>query len=157
MVHIIILVFLILISFLIALNTILEYKKSEKEFKIKEKELKNKKYEIFNSIDIDGTKKIVDDMINDYIDRYALYKFIANNIPYIREPDQNEMIKNVTKNIMLDISELYIYYISLITSIDTDEDLTRFIHTKVKNYTISFVSNYNKAKVEPPKTKLLNL
>ena len=110
-----------------------------------EKEIKNKKYEIFNSVDIVATKQIVEDMIDEYVNQYALYKFIAPNVIYVKAEQQQEMIRDVTRNIVIDLSELYIYYIKLLTEIDSKEDLVKYINTKVKVSVINFIANYNQS------------
>lgn len=113
------------------------------KYKYKDLEIKNKKFELFSTVDVEKINKYIDDYIEGYVNRYAINKFIANNAIYIREQEQAEMIKSITKNIALDISELYIHYISLISSIDNDEDLIKFINQKVKYSVINFAANYN--------------
>ena len=110
---------------------------------IKEMKLKNDKYELFNTINTDTVNEILDNYVDKYIHRYVLYKFIANKIEYINKEDMEAMIKNVTKNILLDISELYVYYIGLITAIDSQVDLTSWVKNKVTNKCIEFVASYN--------------
>jgi hypothetical protein len=57
------------------------------------------------------------------------------------------MINDVTKNIIIDISELYTYYISLIYNIDGDESLISIIKNKVTNSAVEIVTNYNSAMI----------
>ena len=54
------------------------------------------------------------------------------------------MIKDVSKAILKDMSEMYLEYIRLLQSIETDEDLIKFVHNKVMQVSIQIVSEYNK-------------
>ena len=49
---------------------------------------------------------------------------------------------------MFNIIKSYVYYIELLVSIENDQDLVKFINTKVKSSTISFCANYNQARNE---------
>ena len=110
---------------------------------IRDKEVKNKKYELFKTIDTEILKQSVDKYFETYINRYITYKFIAKKVMYINSEEVEKMVNDITKLIYIQISELYIFYISMIQSISTDEDLLQFIHTKVENICIETVSNYN--------------
>ena len=113
--------------------------------KIREKEIKNKKYELFNSVDIEFISEKLDKYFEKSVNRYIVYKFISNKIPFIDSDDTETMINDLTKFIAIDISELYVFYVSMISAINTEEDLIRFIKNKVQNTTIEAVSNFNKS------------
>jgi hypothetical protein len=110
----------------------------------RDKSIKNKKYEIFNSVDIEEVQKKIDDYFESYISTYITYKFISKKINYIKADDIELMVKDITKMIYLEISELYVYYISLVYSLDDDDSLLKYIHKRVQNICIATVSNYNK-------------
>ena len=95
--------FMTLCFLCILVGIILFYRYNMEALRLEEKNIKNKKFELFNNIDVKATKEIIDDYIEEYVNRYAVNKFISNNIQYIREPDMNDMIRNITKNILLDI------------------------------------------------------
>ena len=57
------------------------------------------------------------------------------------------MIHDLSRDIALEISELYIFYINMTHSINTDEDLLKFIHTRLTDMCINIVSNYNKSSI----------
>ncbi|MBR6289219.1 MAG: hypothetical protein IKR19_07790 [Acholeplasmatales bacterium] len=114
---------------------------------IKNKEIKNKKYELYNNVNLETVNTVIDTYIQGYVDRYVLYKFIANKVLYINQDATNEMIKDVTTNIAIDISDIMLYYISLVFAYDSDEDLIRFIRNKVTNSAIEYVTNYNNTNI----------
>lgn len=116
-----------------------------KYLNLKEKDQKLHKYELFNKVDLETVDKVVNDYVTSYIRRYILYKFTANKVIYINQEDTNTMIKDVTTNIALDISDIYLYYISLLQAYDNDEELLMFIRTRVTNISIAEVTALNAA------------
>ncbi len=112
---------------------------------LKEKDQRLHKYELFNSVDLEAAEKLVNEYITTYIRRYILYKFTANKVIYINQEDTNTLIKEVTKNIALDISDIYLYYISLLQAYENDEELLLFIRTKVTNIAITEITALNSA------------
>ena len=113
--------------------------------RIREIESKNKTYELFASIDTEAVQKELDTYFERYVNRYITYKFIANKVIYIKQDDIEKMVSDTTKLIMIEISELYIYYIKLLRAIDNNEDLIQYIYSRVSTITIDTVANYNSA------------
>lgn len=113
--------------------------------RIREIESKNKTYELFANIDTESVQKELDTYFERYVNRYITYKFIANKVIYIKQDDIEKMVSDTTKLIMIEISELYIYYIKLLRSIDNNEDLIQYIYSRVSTITIDTVANYNSA------------
>lgn len=113
--------------------------------KIREKEIKNKKYELFNNVDTEFINEKLDKYFEKSVNRYIVYKFISNKVTFIGSDDVETMINDLTKFIIIDISELYVFCISMISAINSQEDLIRFIKNKVQNTTIEAVSNFNKS------------
>ena len=113
--------------------------------RIREIESKNKTYELFASIDPEAVQKELDTYFERYVNRYITYKFIANKVIYIKQDDIEKMVSDTTKLIMIEISDLYIYYIKLLRSIDNNEDLIQYIYSRVSTITIDTVANYNSA------------
>ena len=114
-----------------------------KKNEIREKEIKNKKYELFKDLDIDIMKQSLDQYFEGYVNRYITYKFLAKKNMYINSEEVEKMVSDLTKLIYLQISELYIFYITMLQSIITDEDLLAYIHNKVENTCLEAVTNYN--------------
>ena len=72
---------------------------------------------------------------------------MSQKIMYINAEDTTDLISDVTKNILLDISELYLYYIQLLYSIDDDDMLAVFIKNRVMNKAIEITTSYNSSMV----------
>lgn len=111
--------------------------------KIREMEAKNQKYNLLSTISVEAVQKYIKDYIEEKINNYIMYKFISQRKNYIRDEDMEIMIKDVTKLIYLEISELYVFYIKLIYSINDDDSLLKYINMMVKELSIELVSNYN--------------
>ena len=113
---------------------------------IKNKEIENQKAELFMKVDPNIANKEIEDMISDYINRYVVRHFLINNIDYIRKEEIDMMVKKITREVILDISELYLFYVKILVSIKDDDDLIRFINRKVSDKVLEFVTEFNKPK-----------
>lgn len=109
----------------------------------KQMELKNQKYNLLSTLSVESINTALTEYFTDYLQKYIAYKFMARKINYINEENVELMIKDITKLIYLEISELYIFYIRMIYSINEDEDLLKYINSKVKEVSIDLVTNYN--------------
>lgn len=103
----------------------------------------HRRNEIFMNLSPEAMIESVDKYMKSYVNRYILYKFISKKINYIKQEDVDKMIKDITISITSDISELYIFYISMIRDINTDDDLILFINNRIKNICVEEVMNYN--------------
>ena len=130
-------------TYLIVVKQIVPYLNDKN--KIREKEIKNKKYELFSNIDTEFISEKLDKYFEKSVNRYIVYKFISNKVTFIGSDDTETMINDLTKFITIDISELYVFYISMISAINNQEDLIRFIKNKVQNTKIDAVRNFNKS------------
>lgn len=113
---------------------------------IKNKEIENQKAELFMKADPNIANKEIEEMISDYINRYVVRHFLINNIDFIRKDEIDMMVKKITREVILDISELYLFYVKILVSIKDDDDLIRFINRKVSDKVLEFVTEFNKPK-----------
>lgn len=111
--------------------------------RIRYMEAKNEEYRLFTDISPELITKSLDEYFEEYVKRYIVYRFVSNKIMYINKEETELMVKNITKNIALDISELYIFYIKTIHAINSDDDLIRFINDKVKNICVEEIMQFN--------------
>jgi hypothetical protein len=114
---------------------------------LKDKEIKNKKYELFANISTEQVQGEIDKYIERYINKYITYKFIANKIIYIKQDEIEVMIKDVSKLVYLEISELYIFYIKLIININDNDDLLKYIHSRVTTIAIDITASFNSSNI----------
>lgn len=110
---------------------------------LKELDIKNKKHELYSNIDPDTVNTVINNYFEEFINKYMLYKFVAPKAIHIKQKDLETMIKDVTRDIVINISDLYIYYIGLVQEINNQEDLIKFVNSRVTDTCINVVSNYN--------------
>lgn len=130
-------IILVLIRQLILLP-ILRYKEN-----IKNKELKIEESKLYSNIDINEVNALLDKYFDDRAKSYILNNFIKNKISYVNAEQKRAMVRDLTKSTILDISELYIYYIKLLHNLNTDDDLTSFIYVMISKYTEENVAALN--------------
>jgi hypothetical protein len=88
----------------------------------------------------------INDFLSKYVREYIVNKFMVKQINFIRSDEANIMSRDITKLVMIDISDLYIFYIKMIESISDDDDLIAYINRRVKRIVIEEVSHYNSIK-----------
>lgn len=130
-------IILVLIRQLILLP-ILKYKEN-----IKNRELKIEESKLYSNIDINEVNALLDKYFDDRAKSYILNNFIKNKISYVNAEQKRAMVRDLTKSTILDISELYIYYIKLLHNLNTDDDLTSFIYVMISKYTEENVAALN--------------
>lgn len=114
---------------------------------LKEMEIKNKKFELFANISTEAVQQELDKYFERYINKYITYKFISRKIIYIKQDEIETMIKDISKLIYIEISELYIYYIKLVINIENNEDLLKYIHSRVTTLSIDIASSFNSSEI----------
>ena len=125
---------------------VLYYKKFNKKINVDLMKNKNETYKLYMQMDPAKIEEEIDKMIQRYIDRYVVTNILANQIQYINKEETTLMIKTLDKTISLELSEMYLFYIKCLVNIRTDDDLLKYIHTKVKEHVLTFITNYNKTK-----------
>ena len=94
----------------------------ESTIETKNKQAQVNEYELFIQFDIDKAKSILNDYIDDYMANYAFYNFAVQSLEYINQEDAETMIKEITKSIVINLSELYIFYVKMLRNISNDEE-----------------------------------
>lgn len=137
--------FLVFESILFLLLKIISIYLTEKNA-LKALDVQNKKIELFMQMDSKEAEKEINEHIKQYMDRYVLENFIVNGEDFIRKEDIEIMIKELDRQIVLELSELYIFYIKMLVEISSEDDIIAFIHRKTKEIVLEFVTNFNKDK-----------
>ena len=141
-------VFIIIISTRSGLYLICNLVKeiSEKRNNQKTLELENKKIELFMQMDPKMAESEIDELVKKYLNDYIIKNFLISNIDYIKKNEIDKMVKELDRNIVREISELYIFYIKILTNITDEEDLIKYIDKKVKEHVLEFVTEFNRPK-----------
>lgn len=115
-----------------------------KKEKIKMKELELEKLKVFITIDTKLVNEEIDKFIKKYIDRYMIKNIIINDIDYIKKDQIDSMVKDITKLAIIEMSDLYLNYCTLLTNISNDDDLLNFIYYKTTDLVLNVVTEFNK-------------
>ena len=134
-------VLICLISILVVSYRVLKRKYNQRDF-----ELALEKYKFFGSISTENIDKEIEKLIARYFNYYVVYNFQIRGKKYIKEDEMDKAVKDITKNIVLEMSELYSFYFRLIYNIDTEEQLTAKVYEMVTDSMIAYASEYNAPK-----------
>jgi hypothetical protein len=63
---------------------------------------------------------------------------------YMNNKDIDDMIKNVSASVYINLSDMYITFIKMIYSIQTDDDLVVYINNAVKIAAVPIIKDNNK-------------
>ena len=116
----------------------------EKRNEIRLLEIQNQKIDLMMKLDPNTAEDEIDKLVKKYINEYVLNNFIVNNVNYIQREEIEIMIKQLDKKIILELSELYIFYIKLIREVSNETDIIKYINNKVKEHVLIFVTEFNK-------------
>lgn len=119
-----------------------------RKYNQKDFELELEKYKFFSSIDTKKIKEELDGLINSYFSYYILYNYEAHQKKYIKKDEMDKGIRDITKNIVIEMSELYSFYFRMLYNIESEEQLTSKIYEMVTDTMISYVAEFNKPKEE---------
>ena len=142
-------ILLSIIILLLALGLLILYFKiipiQKKKLEISERETKNELYNMYIKIDPESVQKNIDNLIDEKINEYVLYRIRTREAQHISSKDSENIVSTVTESIYIELSELYLFYIKLLVNIETDEDLLTYINSRVKYRSILFISENNKS------------
>lgn len=112
---------------------------------IKNKEIDLKKMQLYSSLDPKLLNNELDEWIKKYINKYIIKNFLVHDIQFIKKDEIDEMIKNITKIAMLDMSDMYLFYVKLLINIEDENNVLSFIYDKVSDLVLDVVTEFNKA------------
>lgn len=110
----------------------------------KKKQVQVNEYNTFMTFDITAAQKEINQLVDDMIGNYVLYHFTINDKEYIGQEDAETMIKEITKTIVLNLSDLYLFYFKMLRSINNDEDLVLAVRDVVKDRSLTYITEANK-------------
>lgn len=110
----------------------------------KNKEIELEKLKILISIDPKLVKTELTNLIKDYTNRYMTKNILANQIIFIKNDQVEEMVKSIIKEVVLDLSPLYLEYCKLLYNVNDEDDLIKVIHKITVDVVLEVVTNYNR-------------
>ena len=113
---------------------------------INKMKIMNRQYEIYMDVDIKKTEEMIDELVQKHMAEYILKEIIAQQVEYITKDQIESMIKAIDKSILLTLSDLYVFYIKLLTKVDSERDIIAYIHHKTNEHVLNYVTEFNKTK-----------
>lgn len=111
---------------------------------LKEKQIKNELYRLYTDIDPDAVQENVNNLVDNKLTDYIAVNIRTRESMYMNSQDIDTMIKNVSADIYINLSDMYITLIKMIYNINSDEDLIVYINNIVKMRSIPIIVNNNK-------------
>jgi hypothetical protein len=116
----------------------------EEKNEIRDNELKNDLYKLYTQLDPDIIHQNIDNLIDKEIAKYMVINIRTRESHYMNSQDIDTMVKNVSANIYLNLSDMYITFIKLVYNVNSADDLIIFINDAVKMRAIDVVTENNK-------------
>ena len=109
------------------------------------KELELRKTDMYSYIDPIKLDNILNEWIHNYVQKYILNNITIHNIEFINQDMTKRMIKDVTNQIILEMSDMYVSYLKLKYNMNKQDDLIKYIYNMVMDDSLIAVSEYNRA------------
>lgn len=113
---------------------------------IEKKKVENNKIELYSKIDPKLVKQELINLIRDYTARYMTKSIMVNHIDFIKNDQMDEMVKSIVKDVMLEMSDMYLVYCKLLYNINNEDDLLKVIYHLTVDVVLDVVTEFNKTK-----------
>lgn len=110
---------------------------------IQNKQATNDLYNIFMRIDPNSCLDYVDKFILNYVKEYVFWNITGKGDDYIKKPEIDKMNNVVTRTVILEIPELYIFYIRMVYNVTDDESLMAFVRHETEKEVLLYTTEYN--------------
>ena len=134
---------LALITIVIVRISILILKDLSELKSIKNKELENDKLKLYSTIDPKVVREELNDLIRQYVARYMTKNILVNQVTFIKNDQIDKMVKDIIKDVVINMSDLYLSYCKLLYNISNQEDLTEVIYFLTVDIVLDTVTNFN--------------
>lgn len=111
---------------------------------VEKRKLENEKIKLYSTIDPKLVREEIINYIRNYAARYMTKYIMVNHITYIKQDQIDEMVKNIIRNSILDMSDLYVTYCKILYDINDEEDLIKVIYHLTVDVVLDVVTTFNK-------------
>lgn len=111
---------------------------------IESKKAKSDLYRVYMDIDIIKTNEIIDNILNQYINRWVLVNITSKGDDYIKDSEVEDLIKDVTTMFIANMSDVHLFYMNCLYRIPDDDTLVMVVREKVKFLVLDFIIEFNK-------------
>ena len=123
---------------------IISYLLISRWLKIKEAENDISTKELYSRIDTDKVNVTINIWLTELINAYIVYNIRSAGRDYITTDDSTNLIKDCTKEAVSGISKLYMFYIGLLTDLNQEDAVVKFVYERVSQLTLSIIVEFNK-------------
>ena len=123
---------------------IISYLLISRWLKIKEAENDISTKELYSRIDTDKVNESINIWLTELINAYIVYNIRSAGRDYITTDDSTNLIKDCTKEAVSGISKLYMFYIGLLTDLNQEDAVVKFVYERVSQLTLSIIVEFNK-------------
>ena len=110
---------------------------------IKNKQVENEKVKLYSTIDPKLVREELNALIREYTARYMTKNIMVNQINFIKNDQMDEMVREITKEVILEMSDLYLTYCKLIYNISNEDELLEVIYKLVVDVVLDMVTKFN--------------
>lgn len=111
---------------------------------IEDRKAKNEQSRVYMDIDIIKANDIIDNILNQYINRWVLVNITSKGDNYIKDQEVDELIKDVTSNFIVNMSDVHLFYMNCLYNIPDDDTLVATVREKVKFLVLDFITEFNR-------------
>lgn len=110
---------------------------------IKNKQVENEKVKLYSTIDPKLVREELNALIREYTARYMTKNIMVNQINFIKNDQMDEMVREITKEVILEMSDLYLTYCKLIYNISNEDELLEVVYKLVVDVVLDMVTKFN--------------
>ena len=111
----------------------------------KNKDLELRKTELYTLIDPNKLNNLIAEWVHTYVQKYILTNMTIHNIEFINQDMTKLMIKEVSTQIILEMSDMHLTFLKLKFNMNKQEDLIKYVYNLVTDDVIVTVSDYNRS------------
>ena len=114
-----------------------------KYIEIKNKKIENEKTQLYANINTELVREELNKLIRVYVSRYITKNIMVNQITFIKNDQADQMVKDIVKEVTLDMSDLYITYCKLLCAIDNEKDIVKLVLRLTTDIVLESITKYN--------------
>lgn len=114
--------------------------------KINNRSTETEKFNLFSKINPSSVNEEIEKWIKEYMNTYIFKNIISQGTTYIKSEEADALVKNVTRGLLIEMSDMYLFYIKLLVNLNDDDSLVEYMYRKVSKLAINFITEFNSPK-----------
>ena len=109
----------------------------------KNKQIEQDKVKLYCNVNPTLVKQELQLFITEYVTRYMTKNVMVNQINFIKNDQIDEMVKSVVKDVVMEMSDLYLDYCKLLYTINDEDDLLKVVYYLTVDIVLDAVTRFN--------------